>query len=361
MTVDNTAPIVEALTPTPQVDTAVVSQDSDAEMGAIFDRLQAEDAPQERNADGKFAGAAKPEGDKVSLEGEKGAETAEAGSTVAANVSAPAHLPQAIKADWDKIPEGARSAIVAHQTEMDRKFSEVGRQLAQVKPVADRLTQAVAEFPEFAGRTPDQLAQGAVELAAVQARLERSPETAIETILEIAKHYGVHDGLAQRLGGQVIQGSNTEALQHQIRQLQGQLAQNQISPESIQQQVSEVLKTREVETEVNAFMTSKPYFADVENDMPYFITKAKAANPNATAKEALEAAYDMATNANPTVRQKIRDDEAAKVTTLSVDTKRVDQAKRAASINIKPAVNGRTREMTEDELMSVKFDQLMAS
>jgi hypothetical protein len=122
-----------------------------------------------------------------------------------------------------------------------------------------------------------------------------------------------------------------------------------------------VLKFRDVETQVSAFMQSKPHFADVQNDIPFFITRVKAANPNATAQEALEAAYDMAVNADPTVRQKVRADEAQKATPGAVDTKRTDAAKKAASINVKPAVNGRTKDMTEDELLGSVYEQAMAS
>lgn len=323
---------------------------------ATFNRLTKQNGS-ERGEDGKFSAQANNE---ASLEGGEGAGDADTGSTAEQAPPAPAHLPQQIKDEWQNMTPKAREAIAAHQAEVDRKFGEVGRQLGMVKPIADRLHTAQQTMPElFAGMSPEQLAQGALELGAVQVRLNRAP---VETIIQIAQQYGVLDGLMQRLSGQQPTGDQqlVYGLQQKIASLEGQL-QNVANPASMNQHFETMFAQRDAEKVVDDFAKSKEHYADVEATLPSFISMAhQSAAPGTPLTAILDAAYDMAVNAIPAVREKVRASEA-KATAATTDPKRTEAARRAASINVKSTSTGKERPMTEEEAMKATYDRVMAS
>lgn len=343
--------------PTPPVDT------SEADMGAVFDRLVTNNGA-DRAANGQFASpngsaqaAAASPGDGGVSPGEDGAGVP-SDPPVPSGTPAPAHLPGAIKSHWDKFPEEARAAIAAHQSEMDRKFGEIGKQFGAVKPIADKLTEAVTKFDDFRGMTPDQLAQGALELAAVQARLNKDP---VNTLIEVAKHYNVLPHLAQAFQGQGGDQQLVTGLQQKIANLEAQLSKVS-NPDTIRETVSKTLQERETETLVQKFAAEdgKDYWADVEADMPLYIKhvleKGLAEGPMAV----LQKAYDMAINANPDVRAKVRAAEA-KATAATPDPKKAAAVRNAVSINVKSSNSGKERSMTEQEAMAAAYDRAMAS
>ena len=327
------------------------------DIGAAWDRVM-RDNGSDRDPTGRFAS---PNPEQPSPGGEEGAGEP-AVTPPAAATPAPAHLPQAIKADWEKIPETARNAIAAHQADMDRKFGEVGKQLQAVKPIADRLTEATSKFPEFAGMTPERLAQGALELAAVQTRLNKGPQAAVETIMEIAKAYHVLPMLAQAFSANPPSDQNQliTGLQQKIANLESQL-QKAGNPETIRETVSTTLRERETETVVQDFAKGKEFWTEVEASIPDYIRIVMGEpGQQRTPSEVLETAYDMAINANPAVRAKVRAAEA-KATAQVPDPKRAADARKAASINVKSATTGKDRPMTFEEAAGVAYDRAMAN
>lgn len=332
---------------------------ADEALGAVWDKATAvgiEDAdePVSRGADGRFASSkAAPGGAEAAGSGQDGSA---ASLNAPAAVAAPAHMPSSIKAEWDKIPEPARAAIVQHQTEMDRRFSELGRQMQQSKPIVDRLTEATTKFPQFAGMTPDRLAQGAIELAAVQVELQRNP---VGTLVEIAKRFNVLGQLQQAMTGQQVQAADNEVLQRELNQLKGMLAQQ---PSSIEQAISHELELREINSAVSDFAAAPeraPYWPEVEGTLPQFIEMVKEAQPEADFKSVLEAAYDMAINALPHVRQRVREDEAQRRLRTDPATDRANAAKKAASINVRPSA-GKEAPLSEDQAYAAAYDRVMA-
>lgn len=359
MTVENEITNTPIDTGTPVTDVSAPVDTSDAEMGAAFDKIMGG----ERDETGRFVG------NKASLEGEDGAGDGSDVSTapdqtLAPTTSAPAHMPQAIKAEWDKLPETARAAIAAHQTDMDRKFGELGARFNAVKPVADRFYEA-AKFPDFQGMTVDQMAQGALELAGLQAQLGRgTPEQRADLVLQIAQRYGVLAPLQQKLSGQPVTanaGPNMSALEQKIAHLESQLSEK-ASPEYIRQQVSAMTEEQAAVSEVQSFAKTKEFWPEVQNAMPMFFDMAMQANPNATEQEALATAYDMAIYANPAVRAKVMASEARNPATVDLlSTKRSESAKKAASINVKPTITGSGKPLSEDDAMASAYDRAMAS
>lgn len=338
--------------------------DDTVEMGAAWDRLMVQNGA-DRGDDGKFVspdaqGAEPAPVDAGSSGGEDGAGAVDASSTVVATVPAPAHLPQGIKADWEKIPEGARDAIVAHQAEMDRKFGEVGKQYQAVKPLGDMMSSLRSEFPEYFGnRDIHQIAKGAAELAVVQAKLDRDP---VGTLLQVMDVYKVTDAMRSVLSGQQpSQESNTvQQLQQTIRGLQQKLEEVG-NPAFIEQHVSKVMGARDTENLVTELATGKEFYADVEATLPAFIGMAwQRLGESASQREVFDLAYDMAVNADPAVRAKAKASEA-KATVAKPDPQRTEAAKKAASINVKSTSSGKERPLTFEESAGAAYDRLMAN
>lgn len=337
----------------------------DAAMEAVFDRLVTQNGA-DRGDGGKFVSPAAAEGAPAGDAPPEGGEgAADAQPSPVNGVAAPAHLPQAIKADWDKIPETARTAIAAHQAEMDRKFGEIGKQYGAVKPIADKIMGAAQQFPEFKGFTPDQIAEGAVQLAAVQARLESGSEDArVSTIMEVAQTYGVLPALAKAFGQQGNDNQLVTGLQQKIANLESRLAKAG-NPETIREQITAITTERETESAVRAFAAKegvKEFWPEVEAKIPDFIRviQSDPASAGKSAEEILTDAYDMAINALPSVRAKVRAAEA-KATAANPDPKRTEAAKKAASINVPSNGVGKERQLTEDEAYGAAYDRKMAS
>jgi len=340
----------------------------DDEMGAAYDRVMTTNGA-DRGEDGKFTPAGGKEQaaadggtgkDGASLKGEEGAGEEGANPPVASGTPAPAHLPGALKAEWANIPETARAALVAHQADVDRKFGDIGKQLATVKPIADRLVEATTKFPAFKGMTAEQLAQGAIELGAVQVALGRNP---VGTIMEIATHYRVLPQLAAAFagagGGEGGQSQLVAGLEQKIANLQAKLAEVS-SPDTVRQTVSMTLMEKDAEKALDEFAKGKEFFADVEADLPHYISKVIERHGDGRPfPEVLADAYDMAIHANPELRVKVQATEA-KATAGDANPKRAADARRAASINVKSTSTGKDRPLTDEEAMGAAYDRAMA-
>lgn len=337
---------------------------TDADLGAAYDRVVTQNGA-DRGDGGKFVS---PNGSQPAAEGAETAETGldepKAPDPAVAAVGAPAHLPQAIKAHWDKYGPEAQAAIAAHQTEMDRKFGEVGKQLGQIKPLQDELAMAMERYPDLKGMTPTQLAQSAVRIAAVQMELNRNP---VGTLIDIAKQVGALDKLAAVFtgqGGQGEPGQVVASLERKIHELETRLS-RAADPDSIRETVStqldETMAEREARTSLKDWSKDQPFYAEVEADLPYYVGKVIAERGrDRPHKDILSDAYDMAINANPEVRAKVRAAEA-KATAAPTDPKRTEAARKAASINVPSTTSGRERVPSEDELLAAAYDRKMAS
>jgi hypothetical protein len=342
------------------------AQSEDAVLAATFDRLVTNNGA-DRGEGGKFTtpdGKEAPVGGEAEAGGEQGVDRAPPSP---AATPAPAHLPQNIKGLWDGMSEDARKAWAAHVTETDRKFGEQGKVLGQIKPFHDEFAAAMSKFPEFKSLTPTEMAAGAVRLAGVQLAMNKNP---VGTILEVAKQFNVMDKLAQVFGGQGKpaapgdQGQLVASLERKIAGLEAELKASS-NPEKLRETVSatidQKMKWNEAASAFAEWSKDLPHYADVEATLPTFVKmvieqKGLARPP----KEILAEAYDMAINANPEVRAKVRAAEAT-ATAANQDPKRAEAAKKAASINVKPSATGKERVLTEDEILAATYDRVRAA
>lgn len=346
------APAVETQIATPEVS-------EDDALGAVFDRLVTNNGA-ERGADGRFTGRdTGGEGDGASSGGEEGAG---ADLDAAAGVEvppAPANW-NGLDDAWKALPAEHRERVKSHFEDLHRRMSDQGRQLASVKPIADRMAQAAQAIPLFKNMSPEQISERALELAAVSVNLKRDP---VGTLLEVAQSVGALPALAAKLTGQQMPEGAQEvsSLKQEIADLKRQL-QTVSDPAQIETTVSRVYEGRAAQEAVNQFASdpANSFFADVEPHLPTFIPLAREAKPGASIRDVLQSAYDMAIHAIPEVRAKV-EAAAKKAAAAQPDLQRTEAAKKAASINVKSSSTGKERQLTEFEALGSAYDRAMAS
>lgn len=276
----------------PAQDVQPADDTTTAEMNAVWDKLTADGIEDEAVGD---EGAPIP----PAVE-EKPKEEAKAEDAPAAQ-PAPADLPHAMKAHWDKIPEDAREGVLASYRELTGKLSSHGRQLQQFQgaaPIIDVLQEAVRSDPNLAGMAPAQVAQDVFRLAQLQSRLTSDP---LGVIMEVAENYGALDQLRAHLAGQPIPAAQQRTDLGNIRQQVQQLT----NPDAIGHIVEQALARRDGTSMVTEFAAQAPHWAAVEDVLPDFLPMAKARMPGAGHKEVLQAAYEMACYADPSIRAKL--------------------------------------------------------
>lgn len=329
---------------------------------------KAEPEPKEPEKDEK-AESAPPKGKEASLEGEEGADEDEGDGSTPADRSesapAPAHLPKAVKDVWAKLDSDVQKVIEDREREFGAKFGEMGRQIEQVKPLSDKLNGMIEAYPDLKDRTPEQLAQGAAELAAVQMELDKNP---VEMVLKIAQTYGVIPQLQQAFSGQ--QPTNEQAtiarLNQQVAQLQRQIQNAPNDQPDIAGMVDIQLQERDAKLAVADFAAKNAQtYGAVENVLPQFIDMARDENPAASFTELLQRGHELAVNAfnvnGATAQEPGKQDtaEAApdKPEPAKEHSKRTVKAIKAASL---PKSSGKSEPppKTDDELMGDAWDRL---
>lgn len=337
---DATAAAMEA--PAPSEDDA---------MAAIYDRITAESPVEQEAAVAEVAAEAAP----VETEPAKPEPEAEAeGEPEPEKVEPPTELPAAVKAKWAEIPPEARDAVLSAHRDMSRKLAEQGRVVQASKPVFDVLVQAAKEIPTLADMTPDAIARDVFQMAKIQGDLARDP---VGTILRVAQQYGALDGIRQAVTGQAPDATaqqNIELVQ-EVRSLRAQLA-KVADPTLIKDRVTQTLTARETERMVFDYATSKEHWQDVETVIAQIIPVAQQRlGPGASAKDVLDAAYDMAIHAIPDLRAKVQ--TAATPAPAQPDPARTAAAVKAKSVNVTSRPTGNNRAMTEDERLSAIWDK----
>jgi hypothetical protein len=319
------AQVAEALTTT--------TEDDEPDYGAAFDRITAE-SPVE-------AAEPAPEAQEAPTEAETAPEATEA----------PTDVPVALRKHWGAIPEEGREAIVKAQREMSSKLSDMGRQVQGLGPIKNVLVEASKTHPELMNMRPEELARDVMELAQFSAAFKSKP---LETFISLAQKHGMTDALRQALAGQPQQAQGAAALQNEIATLKQQLA-RAADPEFIREQVSAVTTQERVLSDVQAYAAQQEHWADVESHLPKVIPLVKEAMPDASAKDVLAKAYELALQTyRPDLKAKA---QAAVEAAAQPDPERAKAAIQAKSINVTGRTAGKPREMTEEEIYSAAYDR----
>lgn len=326
----------------------------DAELDSIWDRAYVTNGA-DRGEGGKFVSPnGEPETtepEKVtetpSLEGETGEEPS--GSTPA--VPLPANrLLSNLDAEWATLSPELQQKLTERSNELHAKLSEQGSLVSKLKPLND----AATEFAEYfngnlkgADGQPISPADGIRYLANIQRAMDKDP---LNTLLSIADTYNLKEKLAETFGGQVQQvPQDQKILLDKIAGLEQRLA-GLSSPATIER----VLNEREVLSEVSRFAESKPHYAAVEADLPFFIGKAKTQlGPEAKHTAILDRAYELAVQADPALRAQT---EAA-TSAASKDAAKAEAAKRANGVNVTSTSSGKAKAPSLDDELSAIWDK----
>jgi hypothetical protein len=99
--------------------------------------------------------------------------------------------------------------------------------------------------------------------------------------------------------------------------------------------------------EVTEYAAAKEHWAEVEEDLPAFIAAVQRVSPNASHKDVLDRAYDLALQ---TKRPDLKAPAKAAVEAApQPDPERAKAAIEAKSVNVTGRTAGKPRELTEEE------------
>jgi hypothetical protein len=323
---------------------AVVSEPSATEAepdyGAVYDKLTAEAPIEAESAPAEAAEAAPEPEPQPELQPEP-----------TPDVEAPTDVPTALRKHWSALPEEARDAVLTSQREMSRKLSDMGRQVQGLSPIKDVLINASKDLPALMNMRPEQVAEEVVVLAKAVADFRTKP---LETFISLAKEHNMIDALRQAFGGQGQEAQSTAALQTELRQLKDQLA-RAANPDFIREQVSAITMQERALSEVTEYAASKEHWAEVEEDLPAFIAAVQRVNPDASHKDVLDRAYDLA------LQEKRPDLKAPAKTAVEAvpqpDPERAKAAIEAKSVNVTGRTTGKPRELTEEEAYEAAWNR----
>jgi len=327
--------------------------DYDAIMGEAYDRITTQNGA-DRDDNGKFISPnpvnddapielVADEGDPASaLEGADKGESADepVESTLQESAVSPPPSWQARRELWDKLDPDTRKIVAETESELNRKLTDQGRQIAAAKPIHD----TVSQFKHlYEGRTkPDGSPVSATEATAflfdAQAKLD-NPQTRLQTIMGIIDSYGARDHLAAILTGKAQIPASPQQPSLTPRDIEA----------AVEKKLSEAENARQASEEVTRLSKGMPLFSQIPEDtMVTFIKLAwNKLGASASKADVLANAYDMATNADPDLRAK----RAAATTAPATRTVSTADAKRANAVNVTSTSTGKVKQPSLDETL----------
>ena len=333
MDLEATAQALVTETALPEQVAATETVEAEPDYGAVYDKLTAETPAEAENS--------APEA----------VEAPEAPEPTQEAVEAPTDVPVALRKHWSGLPEEARDAVLTSQREMSRKLSDMGRQVQGIAPIRDVLVEAAKANPAIMNMRPDELARDVMQLAQFSAAFKAKP---LETFISLANQHGMTDALRQALGGQPQAAQETATLHNEIRALKAELA-KAANPEFIREQVSAVTMQERVISDVQGFAAQQEHWGEVEAFMPKVIPLVRDAMPDASAKDVLARAYDLALQTyRPDLKAKA---QAAVEAAVVPDPERAKAALQAKSVNVTGRASGQARELTEEERYAAAYDR----
>lgn len=324
------------------VDAPEVSEDS--EMEALFDSMSEAEQPD-----------AELEVDDVKPEKQDASEETDAKEEEPApvDVEAPSDVPYAIKQHWKDIPESARNAILESQRDLGRKLADQGRQVQGIAPIRDVLAKAVNDIPSFANMRPDDAAKEIFELAKLSHDFSSKP---VETLMGYIQKHGLGDHMAKALAGQPQTG-NVPNTTREIEGLRRELARVS-DPEYIRSNFETFNTQSQVQNSVTEFASKSEHWGAVEAHMPASIQYVQATlGDDASPSDVLSKAYELAVS-QFVPEAKAKQQEPVEKAVPAADPERSKAALKAKSANVQSRTSGKSRTMTEDEIMGATFDKM---
>ena len=349
MTIEATAQALATDTASPVEAPVTTEVSEDSELETMFDNMNEE---QDNQATDEQADEAP---DTVEDSGELEEQDASE-DEAPVEVEAPSDVPYAIKQHWKDIPETARDAILKSQREMGQKLADQGRQVQGIAPIRDVLAQAVKEVPALANMRPEDAAKEVMVLAKLSQDFSAKP---VETLMGYIKQHGLGEAMQAAMSGQP-QGQQAQQVPQLMKHIQGlerKIA--EISDPEYMRGNFETFNTQsQVNSSVTEFASKAEHWGAVESHMPATIQFVQATlGENASTSDVLSKAYELAVS-QFVPDAKVKQGEAAEKAAPVVDPERSKAALKAKSANVQSRSSGKSRTMTEDELMSATYDKM---
>ncbi len=292
--------------------------------------------------------AAEEDGEDEDGEDEDGEEEQEEGGP-----QPPSWLPRGLKENWAKVPEELRDEIAEPYRHLGERLGEQGRLIQGLTPIKNTLTELAREMPALQTMTPDQVVENMAQLARINEQMNTDP---LRGIIGLVERFGVADQFAQIFAGNVPpEQFDTLADQtNQMRQLQ-----QAMDPERQRMQYQEWQAEEHTRSEVIQFAEKADHWDQAEPYLLAAIPVVKQMQPEgASEMDVLQAAYEMVCG-RLGLEVKAKDVPPARKAAGKPDPERAQKARRAKSTNISSNLSGKTRKLSEDEIMSRVYDKAM--
>lgn len=316
--------------------TPTVEQTEDELLEQAYERAHSDDTPEEPDTDEPPADEPQPAEDE------------------APEFEWPSTVPTQMREALAGVAPEVRDAVLADRDKLRNDLSSLGREAKTFSGIKEGLVGLVQQNPEYGNMAPEQVLQHLTKLDADIQQLRANP---IETMVQFARENGLQDKLGEALGQPVAQEAQHIAqLQQHIRGLEAKLSQV-ADPEYLRQQVSQFTSEGQIANQVNEFAQGKEHWDKVEAFMPDAIRVVQSMpGDSQDPTSILERAYNM-------VLQQAYPDavkaEAQPAPPVAADPDKVARARQAKSLNVSGTSTGKTRELSEDELLSQAYDRAM--
>ncbi len=293
----------------------------DETLEAAWNKVQ---TGQERGPDGKF----------ISANGKAPEATPETPAPPPAPAVEPPNSWNAeAKAEWSKLPPSTQSYILQRESEAHKAITEYGQKLKNYEPLDQTISKYKADFE----RRGMDAVKATEMLYEAQRLLDANPA---DGLIRIAQTYGIDLRPA-------FQGQAAQALQQhpELQQLQQRLARTE-QEIAQQRQAAEEAQQAEADATLKEFSKDKPYFQEVRKLMASFYRDGHA--------DTLQAAYDMAVNASPTVRTRIQEDQrkAAEAKREAEAKAKAAEAQKSARVNVRSDAAAKSNPTTIDDTLA---------
>lgn len=330
-TIDTTPPAVGAPIAEPVKEEKLPTLDET--LNAAWDKAQ---TGVDRGDNGKFVAANKPADPEPELAVQPTPEPVEPAKPA---IDAPQSWTAEAKAHWAKLPPEAQEYILKREGEAHKAITSQGDRLKSLEMFDKLLSDYRDDFARHAV-APD---QGIRALLEAQRMFDQDPLAAATTLLA---QRGID--LRAILSGQApsINDPIVGQLRQELSSLKQELSQYKQETSAAQQAADSAM--------VKEFAKDKPYFDDVRAVMASLMKDGHA--------ETLQAAYDMATKAHPTISKRIEadqrkaDDEKRKAEETKKQEelkKRAEEAAKAAKVNVKSGTSVPTPKTMDDTLHEI--------
>ena len=340
----------EAATPAAEAPPAEPTEDE--ALDAVWERLNAPEAPPEPEKAGDAASEPESREEKEPEAPDEGEEKPAAPEAAASE--GPNGLPRELREKWSEIPEALRPVVEKSHRDLQLKLTQQGREMQGIAPIRDVLTEAVKDLPALARMTPQEIARDVAQLAKLSNDFHADPVASIVGLIDKHDARGV---IMQALGAGEGEVAGAAA-QQEIAALKQEVAQLR-DPAWVRSQFGALNAEQEAQRAVTEFSTKAEHWAEVETDVLGFLPGVQAKmGPGASLSDILQKAYDIAVHANGLPVAKAG---AAAQAAPQPDPQRTQQAVKAKSINVRSQPTQKNRVLTEDEELDLAWERAQKS